>query len=244
MKQLMFALLRNIEVFRKLEEYLKNMRATQNEILKGIIYNNTIIDSEWLKYRSISPGLWAADYGLLYTLYRVLNGVKPKNILEFGLGQSSKLVHQYANYYHVNAVTCEHDEKWIKFFHESNDGNYNVNIKQIGLKTINYKGFDTITYENITEILYNQKFDFILVDGPYGSDRYSRSQIIELAQSNLADSFCIILDDTNRQGEMDTVGEVQEVLEKKHIPYKVQKYYASKCHTLICSEDLNFLTSL
>jgi hypothetical protein len=42
----------------------------QNEILKSQIFNNTITDSEWLKYKSFSPGGWAVDYGFLYTLYR------------------------------------------------------------------------------------------------------------------------------------------------------------------------------
>ena len=89
----------------------------QNEILKSQIFNSTIIDSEWLKYRSFSPGGWAVDYGFLYTLYRVLNDMKPKNILEFGLGQSSKMIHQYANFYqNANAITCEHDSEWINFF--------------------------------------------------------------------------------------------------------------------------------
>ena len=64
------------------------------EIHKAEIFSSTIADSEWLKFKSFSPGGWAADYGLLYTLYRVLNGMRPQNVLEFGLGQSSKMIHR------------------------------------------------------------------------------------------------------------------------------------------------------
>lgn len=244
MKKDVYYFLRKIGILRKSEEYLKNLRATQNEILKGLIFNNTIADSEWFKYKNVSPGLWAADYGLLYTLYRVLNGMKPKTIIEFGLGQSSKLVHQYADFYHVSAVTCEHDDKWIDFFIEGKDGIYDFNIQKLELETIIYKGYETITYRNLTDTTDDKKYDFILVDGPFGSDRFSRTQVVELAQNNLSDSFCIIMDDTNRHGEEDTVEEVKRILDEKNISYRSQKYYASKCHTLICSEDLGFLTSL
>ena len=47
---------------------LDRIERQQTEILKGLIFNNTISDSKWLKYKSFSPGSWAADYGLLYTL--------------------------------------------------------------------------------------------------------------------------------------------------------------------------------
>src|SRR5690554_7298280 len=66
-----------------------------NKILQELnwsnVFNNTISDSEWFKNKSISPGRSAVGYPLLYVLYRILNDVKPLNILEFGLGQSTKI---------------------------------------------------------------------------------------------------------------------------------------------------------
>jgi len=41
-----------------------------------MIFNNTIIDCEWLKYKNFSPGSWACDYAYLYTLFRVLNDMQ------------------------------------------------------------------------------------------------------------------------------------------------------------------------
>ena len=34
----------------------------------GQIYNSTIIDSDWLLDKSISPGRWAAGYEYMYVL--------------------------------------------------------------------------------------------------------------------------------------------------------------------------------
>ena len=228
------------QILKNQEQQLRN----QDEILKGLIFNSTIIDSEWLKYKSFSPGVWAADYGLLYTLYRVLNGIKPQSILEFGLGQSSKLIHQYANHFHISAITCEHDESWIKFFEEGKDGNYKVKTKLLELETTQYNGFDTLSYKHIQNIFKEQKFDLIVVDAPFGSEHYSRSQIIQLAQNNLHDSFCIIIDDSERNGEKETICEVKRILNSNGIDFCERLYSASKQHYLICSKDLVFLTSL
>jgi hypothetical protein len=244
MKKYLINQILKLKIVKKTQDYLKTRARVQNEILKGLIFNNTICDSEWLKYKSFSPGLWAADYGLLYTLYRVLNGIKPNNVLEFGLGQSSKMLHQYGNFFHANVVTCEHDESWIRFFNEGRDGKYDVNIKKLELESIIYNGFETLSYKDIIKEIGNIKYDLIIVDGPFGSKHFSRPQIIELSQKCLADSFCIIMDDTHREGEMETAIEVQRVLKDLGVNYCSTTYSSSKKHTLICSPDLNFLTSL
>lgn len=223
---------------------LLRIERTQTEILKGLVFNSTIVDSEWLKYRSFSPGEWAADFGLLYTLYRVLNGMKPKSIMEFGLGQSSKMVHQYANYFKIDAVTFEHDANWVKFFKEGRDGEYEVNVHLSELENIKYKDFETVTYKDLKKDLDGKKYDLVLVDGPFGSDHYSRTEVIGIAKNNLKDQFCIIMDDTERIGEQETVQEVLEVLKSNEIDFCYRTYNSTKNHTLICSPNFKFLTSL
>lgn len=214
------------------------------EIRKAEIFNSTIADSKWLKFKSFSPGGWAADYGLLYTLYRVLDGMRPQNILEFGLGQSSKIIHQYSNHFKIKAITVEHDENWINFFNKSKDGDYNINIQRAELDNILYKGKKTQTYKDLISIFSSQKFDLILVDGPLGQDHYSRPQIIDMLKDNLSEQFCIILDDYGRIGEQETGKEVLQYLHNKNIKFHQRIYSSEKQHLLICSNDLKFLTSL
>lgn len=228
------------EIINQLHQIVRN----QQESIMAHHFHDTIIDSEWLKYKSFSPGAWAADYGLLYTLYRVLNGMKPRSIIEFGLGQTSKMIHQYANYYGVEAITCEHDNKWTDFFLNEREGKYPINFKTLELENINYKGYGTLSYKNIIQEYSNKKFDFFLVDGPFGSEHFSRPQIIDMAKYNLRERFCIIIDDCERLGEQETTNEVFEVLKNLGIDYCYTSYSASKRHTLICSSDLKFLTSL
>lgn len=227
------------------QKKLDDIATTNKEILKAFIFNDSIKDCEWLKYKSFSAGQWAVDYGCLYTLFRVLNDIHPKNILEFGLGQSSKLIHQYANYYKdVNALTYEHDSKWIDFFYKGKSGDYNVNIYKTELEEVEYHGIKTLSYKDDCEELKGQKFDMIMIDAPFGSARYSRSQILNIAPECLAETFCIIMDDFNRNGEQETIAELQNILQSNGIKTVKAIYSASKDHCLICSNDLKFLSSL
>jgi len=210
------------------------------------MFRGAIQDCEWLKYKSFSAGGWAMDNAALYTLFRILNDIKPRNILEFGLGQSSKLIHQYVSYFNdYNAITVEHDEEWIKFFTNGLPGEIRLNISKHELISINYNGFETQSYKNLKSITSNRQYDLIIVDGPFGSEHYSRSQIIDLVPNGLTNTFCIFMDDSDRKGENETVQEICKILNENKIKYCIRKYDGEKNHhTIICSENLKFLTSL
>lgn len=230
---------------KELQTKVDFIEKNQKELLKAVIFNDTIRDCEWLKYKSFSAGGWAIDYGCLYTLFRVLNDTHPQNILEFGLGQSSKLIHQYAYYFQdVQACTYEHDEKWVSFFLKSKAGNYPINLKMTELETIEYNGVKTLSYKNNCEELKGEKFDLIMIDAPFGSEHFSRSQILNLIPHSLSSEFCIIMDDYSREGEKETVKEIEKILSSNHIQYTTRMYDSSKQHFLICASTFDFLTTL
>lgn len=214
------------------------------ESLAAITFSNAIQNSEWLKYKSFYPGRWAVEYTFLLTLFRIFEHHKFTNLLEFGLGQTSRMVHQYAAFHNVPAITVEHDTEWIEFTRKDTHNAYPINVKVLPLEMVDYNGYKTRTYQGVKSAFENQKFDFILVDGPFGSEHYSRSQIIRLAKSNLAETFCIIIDDCNRIGEQETVAEVEKELKSRSIKYAINKYYGLSDYVVICSENLKFLTSL
>ena len=241
------------KIWHKLLEHLRitKMLENQNEILnlqrENLIaqrFNDSIQDSEWLKYRSFSPGGWAVDYGFLYVLFKSLNYMKPSKVIEFGLGQSSKMIHQYASYYQTDAITIEHDQEWVEFFQKDKQGDYPVNIRLMDLEMISYKGAETRTYAGIDDCCAGKKYDLIVVDGPFGSDHYSRSQVIHLAKDNFAKTFCVIMDDTNRIGEKETLSELFSSLDDRNIEYCHRTYKSIKSFTVVCSKDLHFLTTL
>lgn len=229
---------------RQLSYSINDVLQTQTELLDAMRFHDTICNYEWLRYKGISPGGWAANYGLCYTLARVLNNMKPSKIIECGLGQSSRLIHQYASYYKAQAITCEHDDEWISFLMNEINNAYPITIKRMEIEEIEFCGERTITYKDIRRSFPDDKFNLLLIDGPYGTDHYSRPQAITLAEHNLDSSFCIIMDDTDRFGEQQTVDMICETLKANHVNHLMKQYGATKKHTIICSPDLKFLTSL
>lgn len=182
-------------------------------LVNAQFFRGTIEDCEWLKYISFAPGGWAMDNAALYTLFRILNDVKPKNILEFGLGQSSKMVHQYAEFSgNVKALTIEHDKDWINFFCSGIPKDMKMNIKQLEKEVVKFNDFETLSYKDISEITRLEIYDLVIVDGPFGSDHYSRSQSIEIVKNNLSKRFCIFFDDSEREGEKETINTVCKIL--------------------------------
>lgn len=115
----------NVESLNKSNDMIVNVIAKSVNDSVGVarenewaaIFNNTIYNSSWLKDRSFSPGRWAVGYQFLYVMYRILNEVKPKSILELGLGQSTRMIAQYVRASSdVNHYVVEHDPGWIEFF--------------------------------------------------------------------------------------------------------------------------------
>ena len=79
-------------------------------------------------------------YQYLYAVYRILNTVKPKKILELGLGQSTKLLSQYAKTNkEVKHIVVEHDQEWIDFYKKENEVAENMEILNWNVNTGNIK---------------------------------------------------------------------------------------------------------
>ena len=78
---------------------------------------------------------------------------------------------------------------------------------------------------------------------PWRSQHYSRPQILEIADC-LADSFVIMLDDMNRTGEQETWELLKEKLTERGIEFCEKIYASDKSVGLLCSPDLEFLTTL
>ena len=230
-------------------ENYKKMEKTMNEIKYSLIFKDTIKNSEWLTNNKFSLNNSSSNYSYMYLLYRVLDETHPKNILEFGLGQTTKMINQFSEYYSSKVKVIEDNEEWIKHFSKFLDDNKNMEILKTELEE-----FDS---ENSTNIRYNlklkkrEKFDLILVDGPFGGrlgdekipQEYPRSNIWNLLD-NLKDEFIIIFDDYDRPGERNTASELMKKLDSNNISYMKKMYKALKYQLIICSENYNFLTWL
>jgi hypothetical protein len=235
-------------VYEELEILKKAQAHTQksiDEVYWSSVFNSSIADSKWIINKSFNPGRWAAGYPMLYILFRVYNDIKPKNILEFGLGESSKLTYQYSKAFTDSKFTIiEQDINWLNFFsNKIYDISLNTIVLEQGKREI--EGHEVLCYNGLLENLGKQKFDFIIVDGPWGSPHYSRYEVVDLIMNDMiAEDFVIIIDDHERKGEQETEWKVKELLNKKGIKYAEAEYSGVKQTLLLCSEKYSFLTNL
>lgn len=219
-----------------------------SETVWAEIFNNAISDSKWLKNKAFSPGRWAVGYPYLYVMYRVLNEFKPKSILELGLGQSTRMIAQYAaaNPY-VKHYVVEHDAEWIEFFKNDFTLPENTEIVQLDREMIKYKEAEEVrVFKGFSDRFKNMKFDFICIDAPLGGDMkyYSRIDILNILPECLDSSFIIMIDDYNRVTEQRTVSEMKHILSENYIKFKTSVYFGEKDMFILASEDAKFFCSL
>ncbi len=240
-------------IIKKLKRIIKeNKRLHKSNLLYlkeldwANVYHDSIRGQKWLTNMSLNIGRWAGNYAFFYVLNRVLLDYKPKKILEFGLGESTKFVSAFLENYLLESkhVVIEQDEAWFESFKNrfSLSANSKVIICPIEKRVIN--NYEANFYKGLNQQL-DQKFDLYIVDGPFGSNRYSRYDIVEIIEKcSNEDEFIIIFDDYNRVGEQDTVNELVNVLKRKGIDFHKGIYQGVKSVCVIGTSKYRFITSL
>lgn len=236
------------DMVRMLQGDVKRCKGYASEGVWAAIFNNVISGSRWLKNTSFSAGRWAVGYQYLYVMYRVLNEIHPKRILELGLGQSTRMLGQYAaSHKDVSHFVVEHDPEWINFFQRDFQLSSRSRIIQLERKMETYKEASAVrVFKGFRTKFRNKKFDFISIDAPFGGDmkQYARIDVLKLLPDCLADEFVIMIDDTERPGETNTVAEMTNVLKQNGIAYGIGKYSGVKDCTVISSANLKFVCSM
>ena len=241
------------KVIRTLLENSNTIKNTQRELLLQTkelewahVFHDSIRGKIWLEKLPLNIGRWAGNYSFFYVLHRILSDYKPKKILDLGLGESSKFISTYLDNYLLNSqhTIVEHDQSWINSFVNNFKLSLGSNIVHCPLFEIEINGFKSNSYFEFNNKI-NNKFDLYIIDGPFGSDRYSRYDIVSLVNRfSQTDEFIILMDDTNREGERDTVNDISILLKSKNIPIFSVEYIGNKTVTLIVSEKYRYATSM
>ena len=178
-------------------------------------------------------------------MYRILNDTQPKNILELGLGQSSKMLNQYVDYFEDSRCTSiDHNKEWVEFFQQVYTLSNRTHIKFLELENTDYKSQKVSVYKGFKQIHENENYDLIVVDGPYQGKQFSRIDILGLLDTHLSASFAILFDDANSVGVRNTIADVEVMLKTIGREYRKQTYFSLKDVVILCSVDKVFLTTL
>lgn len=209
------------------------------------IYHDSIRGKDYLENLPLNIGRWAGNYSFFYVLNRILMDYKPKSILELGLGESTKFISAYIKNYLLDSkhVVVEHDNQWISVFKENNVLSDRSSIIQCDLRERTVNSHKTTSYSAFKEKV-NAKFDLYIVDGPFGSEKYSRYDIVDLVDGfDKSDEFIILFDDYDRQGEVDTTKEIISRLKAKNISFHTEKYSGVKSQLIIATDKYKYSIS-
>lgn len=225
----------------KLLNKIQLLDAKTNELEWAHIYHDSIRGKEPIEKLALNIGRWAGNYSFFYILNRILNDFRPDSILELGLGESSKFISTFINFYipNCNHVIIEHDLDWIDDFKNKFELYPSSKIIHCPLVTYKVNDFDVMGYSDFKSIS-DKKFKFYLIDGPYGSERFSRFDIVSVAENiDTNDDFIILLDDVNRLGEQDTLNQIVDIFNKKNIKFYLSTYGGVKSSSILASKKFS-----
>ncbi|MDR0580519.1 MAG: hypothetical protein LBG04_00155, partial [Holosporaceae bacterium] len=146
----------------------------------------------------------------------------------------------------VRHLIVEHDTEWIDFFRKEHDISERTKIIQMDLEKVHFgpKSVSVTAYKGFSEAMRENKFDFICIDGPFGSGGYSRIDVLGIIPNSLEKSFVIMLDDHDRPGEQNTVKEMRSRFDDNDIAVCDSRYHGIKSTYLMTTVDNRFLCSL
>ena len=183
---------------------------------------------------------------LFYILVRILSDYKPGKIVEFGLGESSKIISAFLKneLTHSSQLIIEQDPNWIEAFKSRFNLSQNSSIMHLPLEEKMVKNFPVDSYKGIDEKV-NEIFDLYVIDGPFGSDHFSRYDVCLLVEKVIRnDEFIIIIDDYHRIGEKETAHDLINQLMAKGIKLYTGVYQGNKSQIILATEKYRFATSL
>src|SRR5262245_24195011 len=135
----------------------------------------------------------AANYSLLYLVWRCVRDLPIMAVLELGAGQSTLLLDKArpALGRSFAVRTIEHDEFWARAVAE-NVGHEVVQAPLVPVRV----GERTIAYYDLARVVADaQAFDLVIVDGPPAATRdtrYNRTGCVAVLERCLAEDFVVI----------------------------------------------------
>ncbi len=235
-------------MLKKIQEIVKVIKSNKTlseELLWSSIYHDAVKNT-WADNQPLNIGRWAGNYSFFYVLFRILNDYKPKKIIEFGLGESTKMISKYitSNVDFEKHLIIEQDIDWKNAYLNTNLLHQKSHIEVMPIIRKEYKGVTYNSYNTIESLRFPD-CDFYLIDGPFGSKGYSRFDIYTVLKENiLLDDFIILFDDYDRIGEKQTTQEVLELLKSKNIEVFTKSYSGIKSVFVIATKKYKYAVSL
>ena len=224
----------------------------EKEAVWAQVFNNAIAGSEWATGMSLWPGRFSVGYAYLFVLYRALTTLRPKRILDIGLGITTRFFEGYTRAEpEVRYTVVENNAEWIAFFANNEPFPPQAEVLHLPAVSTPYQEDENVLmYQGFAGALQGRQFDLLSIDGPFGGkemgeDRArSRVDILSILPDCLAPSFVMLIDDYHRIGEQRTVADIEALLAARGIETRGKAYAGTKKFYVLVSPDNEFLLTL
>ncbi len=230
----------------KIKEIVNRNFMQNKELEWAHVYHDSIRGKSWLESLPLNVGRWAGSYAFFYILNRILAEHRPASVLEMGLGESSKFVSTFLEreLHDSKHVVIEQSPEWRDAFRERFKLSDRSEVAICELTQKDVKGHSSNCYADI-EAFAEEKFDLYLVDGPFGSPRYSRYDMVRLANNfQPGDEFIMIVDDYQRPGEFESAQDLLAMLKQKSIKTYQGVYEGNATVLVIATEQYKHAATL
>ncbi|MCK5045378.1 MAG: hypothetical protein KAS22_02285 [Candidatus Heimdallarchaeota archaeon] len=212
----------------------------EHQYLSSLHYNLRVIGWDDITF---FPDGFAANASLLYLLFKILQKTKPKTILELGSGQSTKFTTRYVKESENSQITILEDCK--EWFNKTKPDLFTSKRSRYIYSPLVQTKFGKrkrLWYSTKLLAEEDKTYDLILVDGPFGTMRYSRIGIANYIPKIIDEkNFIIVFDDAARIGEQDTIKAIKKIFRKNSIEFVEFHVYGSKKQTCLISPNYSFL---
>ena len=230
----------------------RNLVAAEERVMRELQWKDNfriaVNECGWIEKKDLIPGGMAVGSYYLYTLLKILEKKQPCSVLDIGMGQTSKLISQYIKKEQESHCTIvEADKDWIRFFKDEICFSPNLLIEQMDYCITEVEDGNPVRrYDGFKTRLKNKKYDLISIDGPLGVDmkEKSRIDIFDVLPECLLNSWIIMLDDVQREGERNTFNRMKEILENNGIKYCAKTHSGEKSFGILTSEDNRFFCTV
>ena len=236
------------DFLRMVRACLQNIQKQNDELIWAKTWDDTRRGIGWAEnLPGISPGRWAVGYNYLYVMTRILSEKEPLSVLDLGLGISSTLISSYFSSKDCDMGThtiVEQDAEWARFYMKKSKLSRFSEICLQECVEKDFGGCKYNAYKNLKEVVKGRKYTVISIDGPKGSAKHSRRDILSLLPGVLENSWVIVMDDAQRDGERATIAEIKSLLAKNTIGFCEGIYPGMTDCYVIASLDNKFLCSM
>jgi hypothetical protein len=233
---------------------LLRIRARVNDVQYSVALESTLLRSKLNMDEFFYDGAAGTPSLHLYIL-KVILTCQPPRILELGSGQTTRLLSTISRKnVNTRVTTLEQDaDWWDRLKGEVSHERLHYFRSDLEAKSYSCKSGEVIQtewYKDLPPDFFDQKFSFIIIDGPddglLGTEfsPYARAGIIWHMHKILSDSFVIIFDDADMYKHQMAIDLVKRELSAHGRKFGSCRIHGVKDQELIFSPEYRFLASI